>query len=64
VPTHNLRISQLRAETVGRFLAEQGVETHRLQAIGMGTARPIADNATVEGRRQNRRVVVRLLDPL
>ena len=62
-PPYNLRLSQLRAEAVGRFLAEQGVETHRLQAIGLGTARPVADNGTQEGRRQNRRVVLRLLDP-
>jgi outer membrane protein OmpA-like peptidoglycan-associated protein len=62
-PPHNLRLSQLRAESVGRFLAEEGVETHRLQAIGLGTARPVADNATADGRRQNRRVVLRLLDP-
>ena len=60
---HNLRLSQLRAEAVGRFLAEQGVEIHRLQTIGLGTARPVADNATADGRRQNRRVVLRLLDP-
>jgi outer membrane protein OmpA-like peptidoglycan-associated protein len=62
-PPHNLRLSQLRAEAVGRFLAEQGVETHRLQVIGLGTARPVADNGTQEGRRQNRRVVLRLLEP-
>jgi outer membrane protein OmpA-like peptidoglycan-associated protein len=62
-PLDNLRLSQLRAEAVGRFLAEEGVETHRLQTIGLGTARPVADNATAEGRRQNRRVVLRLLDP-
>lgn len=60
-PPHNLRLSQLRAEAVSRFLAEQGVETHRLQAIGLGAARPVADNGTREGRRQNRRVVVRVL---
>jgi outer membrane protein OmpA-like peptidoglycan-associated protein len=62
-PQHNLHLSQLRAEAVGRFLAEQGVETHRLQVIGLGTARPVADNGTQEGRRQNRRVVLRLLEP-
>jgi outer membrane protein OmpA-like peptidoglycan-associated protein len=60
---YNLRLSPLRAEAVGRFLAEQGVETHRLDAIGLGAARPVADNATADGRRQNRRVVLRLLDP-
>ncbi len=62
-PPYNLRLSQLRAEAVGRFLAELGVETHRFQTIGLGTARPVADNGTAEGRRQNRRVVLRLLDP-
>jgi peptidoglycan-associated lipoprotein len=60
---HNLRLSQLRAEAVGRFLVEQGVAVYRLQTIGLGTIRPVADNRTQEGRRQNRRVVVRLLDP-
>jgi len=62
-PVDNLRLSQLRAEAVGRFLAEQGIETHRLQTIGLGAARPAADNATAVGRRQNRRVVLRLLEP-
>ena len=60
---HNLRLSQLRAEAVVRFLVEQGIEAHRLHAIGLGTVRPVSDNGTHEGRRQNRRVVVRLLDP-
>jgi outer membrane protein OmpA-like peptidoglycan-associated protein len=60
---HNLRLSQLRAHAVARFLVEHGVEVHRLQAIGLGSARPVADNGTREGRRQNRRVVVRLLEP-
>ena len=60
---YNLRLSQLRAEAVGRFLAEQGIETHRLHMIGLGIARPVADNGTEVGRRQNRRVVLTLLDP-
>jgi len=60
---HNLRLSQRRAEAVGRFLVEHGIETHRLRAIGLGAGRPVADNGTQEGRRQNRRVVVRLLGP-
>jgi outer membrane protein OmpA-like peptidoglycan-associated protein len=62
-PPYNLQLSQLRAEAVRRFLVEQGVEVHRLQTIGLGTARPVADNTTPDGRRQNRRVVLRLLDP-
>jgi outer membrane protein OmpA-like peptidoglycan-associated protein len=62
-PPHNLRLSQLRAEAVVRFLLAQGVELHRLRAIGLGATRPVADNSTLEGRRQNRRAVVRVLDP-
>jgi len=62
-PPHNLRLSQLRAEAVVRFLIAQGVELHRLRAIGLGAIRPVGDNSTLEGRRQNRRVVVRVLDP-
>ena len=62
-PPHNLRLSQLRAEAVGRFLVAQGVELNRFRTIGLGATRPVADNSTLEGRRQNRRVVVRVLDP-
>jgi outer membrane protein OmpA-like peptidoglycan-associated protein len=62
-PPYNLHLSQLRAESVRRFLVEQGIATHRLQAIGLGTRRPVADNAVREGRRQNRRVIVRLFAP-
>jgi outer membrane protein OmpA-like peptidoglycan-associated protein len=62
-PPYNLHLSQLRAESVRRFLVELGIETRRLQAIGLGTARPVADNAIREGRRQNRRVIVRLFAP-
>ena len=61
-PPHNLRLSQLRAEAVRRFLVEQGIEVHRVRAIGLGASRPVADDATSEGRRQNRRVVVRVLE--
>ena len=59
----NLRLSQLRADAVVLFLAAQGVEPHRLQAIGLGTARPVADIGTAEGRRQNDESSYRLLDP-
>jgi outer membrane protein OmpA-like peptidoglycan-associated protein len=60
----NLRLSQWRAESVARFLVEHGVEAHRLRTIGLGSTRPAADNGSPEGRRRNRGVVVRLLDPL
>lgn len=52
----NQRLSEERANNVLAFLIEQGIDTHRLSAVGYGFNRPIADNATKEGRQKNRRV--------
>ena len=43
-------------------LYAQGVAPGRITAIGMGEAKPLADNATEEGRAQNRRVTIRRTD--
>jgi len=53
---HNLTLSQHRANAVLSLLAFQGLDRMRLEAIGFGMERPMADNATSEGRRRNRRV--------
>lgn len=53
---HNLNLSQHRANAVLSLLATQGLDRTRLEAIGFGMERPMADNATTEGRRRNRRV--------
>ena len=53
---YNRELSQRRAESVLRWLTEHGVDEKRLEARGMGRSRPIADNATDEGRARNRRV--------
>ena len=52
----NRRLSQLRAESVQRYLVRRGVAGARLSAVGYGPARPIATNFTYEGRVTNRRV--------
>lgn len=52
----NLRLSQARAETVRDYLIARGVGGAGLVPIGLGEARPLADNATAEGRTRNRRV--------
>ena len=53
----NLRVSQARAEAVRDYLISTfGVAADRLAATGFGDARPVASNATEDGRAQNRRV--------
>jgi len=52
----NVRLSQQRADAVVAALVRLGVSASRLQAEGIGPARPVGDNATEEGRTQNRRV--------
>jgi len=60
---YNLELSQNRANEVLKYLVNRGVDTGRLQARGYGFDRPIASNATAEGRAQNRRVQFIILDP-
>jgi outer membrane protein OmpA-like peptidoglycan-associated protein len=57
---YNMELSERRAGSVVAYLVEHGIEAGRLQAEGKGESDPVADNATPEGRQQNRRVVVRL----
>ena len=55
----NLNLSQRRADAVMKFLVDKdNISQARLTAIGYGLTRPIADNATTEGRQKNRRVEV------
>lgn len=58
----NQALSERRAESVRQYLIDkQGIEASRLTAQGFGESRPAADNGTLEGRQQNRRVeLVRL----
>lgn len=60
---YNIQLSQRRAEAVRRFLVGKGVALHRIHSIGLGDARPVADNSTRQGREQNRRVAVTLMAP-
>jgi outer membrane protein OmpA-like peptidoglycan-associated protein len=54
----NQVLSQRRAEAVRDALAAAGLPSSRLQAVGLGQARPVADNGTAAGRARNRRVEI------
>jgi outer membrane protein OmpA-like peptidoglycan-associated protein len=58
----NLQISEKRAKSVLDALVSLGVDQNRFAYAGMGEDFPIASNETEDGRRQNRRVDVILLD--
>jgi outer membrane protein OmpA-like peptidoglycan-associated protein len=59
--SHNMNLSQRRANTVGEYLYTQGILDQRIITIGMGEHHPIADNSTPEGRQLNRRVEITLV---
>lgn len=57
----NQLLSQRRAEAVRTALVEDGIGAARLSVAGLGEDRPVADNATAEGRARNRRVEIVVL---
>lgn len=56
--SHNQELSQKRAQSVADYLVSKGIAKDRVSAQGFGSANPIADNKTTEGRAQNRRVEI------
>lgn len=60
--TSNLELSQKRANEVVNYLIEAGIDKTRLKAKGYGATQTIADNSTEEGRAQNRRTEVSIID--
>jgi outer membrane protein OmpA-like peptidoglycan-associated protein len=62
-PVANERLSGRRADAVIRYLTENhAIPLRRLVTpFGFGAKQPVADNATLEGRKQNRRVEVKIL---
>jgi len=59
----NMELSLKRAGSVAMYLEDHfAISPHRIKAIGYGESRPVADNATKEGRRMNRRVEFRTLE--
>jgi outer membrane protein OmpA-like peptidoglycan-associated protein len=59
---YNYDLSQRRADAVVQYLASKyGVAAHRFYLIGIGKDKEVAPNTSADGRKQNRRVEVRLL---
>lgn len=59
----NNPLSYNRAQSVANYLYARGVAQNRMSVSGQGSRQPIASNATVEGRAQNRRVEI-LINPV
>lgn len=60
---YNLDLSQKRAQSVVRYLAEQhNIPLYRMFIIGLGQTKPIEVNTSKKGRAENRRVEVHLLE--
>lgn len=58
----NQNLSQLRAQAVSNYLVSKSIAFNRLELKGLGESRPVADNATSEGRRLNRRIEFTIID--
>lgn len=61
-PERNLTVSRQRAQAVADYLISKGIDAERLRPVGYGPANPVADNASPEGRRANRRVELKIMD--
>ena len=59
----NNPLSQRRADAAKAYLVSQGVAGSRIATSGAGSTQPIASNATVDGRAQNRRVEIFVAEP-
>ena len=59
-PLYNIDLSQRRAQSVANALVERGAKAENVNAVGFGSANPIATNKTSAGRAQNRRVELQI----
>ena len=56
--SYNQKLSERRAQAVRDYLVRQGIDASRITVRGYGKTRPVASNATAEGRAENRRAEV------
>jgi outer membrane protein OmpA-like peptidoglycan-associated protein len=55
---HNIDLSQRRADAVRDSLVQRGYRSELIESRGMGEGEPVAENATADGRANNRRVEI------
>lgn len=60
----NLELSKERVLAVVRYMVANGISPDRIKPFGYGESRPRAPNATAEGREQNRRIEINVVDRL
>ena len=58
---YNQALSERRASSVAQYFTAKNISAQRLITVGMGEARPVADNGTAEGRQANRRVEITMV---
>lgn len=58
---YNQGLSERRAQSVADYLTDQGINPRRFDVEGFGKTQPVAENATEEGRAENRRVEVTII---
>ncbi|NER15768.1 DUF5723 family protein [Spongiivirga citrea] len=58
----NQRLSELRVNAVRDYLIKNGIDASRLEAVGLGEKFPVATNMYMAGRKQNRRVEIKLIN--
>jgi outer membrane protein OmpA-like peptidoglycan-associated protein len=62
IGTENIKLSEERAKSVGKYLIEKGISTERLKYKGYGSSKSIDTNETSVGRQNNRRVEVKIIN--
>lgn len=62
IESSNLALSLGRSINIKRKLVSLGVSPGRISVVGLGSSKPIANNSSKEGRKQNRRIDLLLLE--
>jgi len=59
---YNRGLSDRRADAARKYLVSAGIDSSRLTSRGFGESQPIADNGTADGRAQNRRTEIEVVN--